>query len=66
MPLYEYRCDICRVEFERYVTTSSPATHCPSCGSERVIRKISIVQTRKNNVHPPFTVPTHGCGDGCG
>jgi len=65
MPLYEYRCDVCGTEFERYVATTSTAVRCSSCASEGVTRKISIVRTRGNNAYPPFAVPTAGCRGGC-
>ena len=31
MPIYEYRCNQCEREFERYVQTSQAAVECPAC-----------------------------------
>lgn len=33
MPTYDYRCGVCRHEFERFESiTSEPRTTCPVCG----------------------------------
>ena len=42
MPTYEYICEACQNEFEKYQSIKSDAiTLCPACGVERVRRKIS-------------------------
>ena len=33
MPLYEYRCNACKDEFEALVRPQDPAPACPSCRS---------------------------------
>jgi putative FmdB family regulatory protein len=33
MPLYEYRCNACKEEFEALVRPQDPAPACPSCRS---------------------------------
>ena len=33
MPLFEYRCNACRHEFEALVRAQDPAPACPSCKS---------------------------------
>jgi len=33
MPLYEYRCNACKEEFEALVRAQDPAPACPSCKS---------------------------------
>jgi len=33
MPLFEYRCNACRHEFEALVRAQDPAPACPSCNS---------------------------------
>ena len=43
MPVYEYRCNDCEHEFELIQRITAPARGtCPSCGSSRVHRLISL------------------------
>jgi putative FmdB family regulatory protein len=42
MPTYEYICDACEVEFEKFQSiTAEPIKVCPECGKKKVRRKIS-------------------------
>jgi putative FmdB family regulatory protein len=42
MPTYEYRCDACKHEFEKFQSiTSQPIKKCPKCGKNKVKRLIS-------------------------
>ncbi|HEX8324589.1 MAG TPA: zinc ribbon domain-containing protein [Tepidisphaeraceae bacterium] len=42
MPTYEYICEACAHEFEKFQSIKADAiTLCPSCGKEQVRRKIS-------------------------
>src|SRR3954468_5292478 len=42
MPTYEYKCDACGHEFERFQPiTSEPIKRCPQCGKAKVRRLIS-------------------------
>ena len=42
MPTYEYICDACQFEFEKFQSIKADAiTLCPECGKEQVRRKIS-------------------------
>lgn len=43
MPIYEYRCKACGLEFERWqrISDTNPAT-CEACGSEDVARLVSM------------------------
>src|ERR1700722_11006496 len=42
MPTYEYKCDACGSEFERFQSTPAPAVKtCPKCGKKKVRRLIS-------------------------
>jgi len=47
MPLYEFHCAKCNVEFEELVMTSKPEAlaevTCPVCGSHKVNKKVSTV-----------------------
>ena len=47
MPIYEYRCNQCEVEFERYVQTAQAAVACPTCRSSRVTRRLSVLGARR-------------------
>lgn len=48
MPLYEYRCQDCGQKFEKLVSISSrdQEVSCPSCGSSRSERAISLFAAR--------------------
>jgi putative FmdB family regulatory protein len=42
MPTYEYKCDACGLEFERFQQiTAAPVKKCPKCGKNKVRRLIS-------------------------
>src|SRR5213593_4734977 len=42
MPTYEYKCDACGHEFERFQSiTAAPVKRCPQCGKAKVRRLIS-------------------------
>jgi putative FmdB family regulatory protein len=42
MPTYEYKCDACGYEFERFQSiTAEPIRRCPECGKAKVRRLIS-------------------------
>ena len=45
MPIFEYQCDVCGGQFERFVRpTSGPSTEvpcCPTCGSRALQQLIS-------------------------
>ncbi len=42
MPTYEYKCDACGNEFEKFQSMSSePVKKCPKCGKNKVRRLIS-------------------------
>jgi putative FmdB family regulatory protein len=69
MPIYEYSCRECGVEFEKLVA-SQAAVACPSCASGQVIRRISLVGIRTGGLGAnasPARAPQGGCcGGGCG
>lgn len=72
MPIYEYRCNQCEREFERYVQTAKAAVSCPSCESARVTRRLSLVGVRSTGsafAGGTAASPAGGggcCGGGCG
>ena len=54
MPLYEFRCNACGVEFEVLVRGEAPQS-CPACESADVKRKVSLFavasdQTKQANL----------------
>ena len=52
MPAYEFRCEKCHKVFEQVWSLSEydrkieAKQKCPSCGSVRVVRAISMVQVK--------------------
>jgi putative FmdB family regulatory protein len=69
MPIYEYACLACGVEFEKFVQRPS-AVACPSCESERVSRRLSVVGVKTGaRAGGSSGAPMGGggcCGGGCG
>ncbi len=72
MPIYEYRCNQCGGEFEKYLSSGSTAVACPSCESARVTRRLSLLSVRTKDAPaglPAGSAPMSGggcCGGGCG
>ena len=74
MPLYEYRCNICEIIFERLqlMTRNGPIV-CDHCGTEAtrilsVVASYSKSDSTNSNVACESSVPAMpGCGfGGCG
>jgi putative FmdB family regulatory protein len=68
MPIYEYRCGDCEGHFERYVATTGSEASCPTCGSARVKRMLSLFSTKSDGGPVASSVPAGGggcCGGGC-
>jgi len=42
MPIFEYECLACEQQFEHLERANSPQAACPSCGTERVQRLVSL------------------------
>ena len=69
MPIYEYWCNQCEREFERYVQTAQAAVECPACQSGRVTRRLSVLGAlRLGGTGPAVGASGSGgcCGGGCG
>ncbi|PKN64939.1 MAG: hypothetical protein CVU57_12485 [Deltaproteobacteria bacterium HGW-Deltaproteobacteria-15] len=41
MPIYEFRCNKCGMEFEQIVLSSKEEVPCPGCGKEDTCRLMS-------------------------
>lgn len=70
MPIYEYGCLTCGAEFEKFLQVPAAVT-CPSCASERVSRRLSLVGVKTGaRAGDPSPQPMGGgggcCGGGCG
>lgn len=48
MPIYEFRCQKCRAEFEVVVTSVSAASEvvCKKCGAGEVVKQVSTLAGR--------------------
>jgi putative FmdB family regulatory protein len=69
MPIYEYRCNQCEGEFEKYVPSGSTAVVCPTCESARVTRRLSLLSVQTSAAGAGAAMPMQGggcCGGGCG
>ncbi len=42
MPIYEYRCNNCNLEFELLIFSYEEAV-CPKCGAKNLTKKVSLV-----------------------
>lgn len=58
MPIFEYRCEECKEEFEELVFGSQEVA-CPNCGSRSVSKKLSIFGM--SGVEKPFAGSSSGC-----
>lgn len=58
MPIYEYRCDACGREFERFIRpTSEPSNDtpgCPGCGSralQQLLSSFAVNSAERRQLH---------------
>ena len=58
MPIFEYRCEECKEEFEELVF-GSQEVDCPNCGSRSVSKKLSLFGM--SGVEKPFAGSSSGC-----
>ncbi len=60
MPIYEYVCKKCHLEFETLVR-GDEQPKCPSCGEQKLERQLSVpaAHTSGSSSLPP-------CGEACG
>jgi len=64
MPIYEYGCLACGAEFEKLVQAPT-AVACPSCRSDRVSRRLSIVGVKVGARASSGPAAPMGGGGGC-
>lgn len=62
MPIYEYRCEQCRYEFESFVWSRNDedGITCPRCGSRDIKKLLSSFASKS----PLSSVLGSGCGTG--
>ena len=70
MPIYEYVCETCNLEFE-HLQRADEKPVCPSCGTKRLAKKFSVPAAHTGASDPARDAgmcnPTGGCGGGgCG
>jgi putative FmdB family regulatory protein len=69
MPIYEYECRECRASFELLMRSDTKVA-CPSCESDRVVRKLSLFAAhvaRHAEAVPACATGECGCEQGrCG
>ena len=65
MPIYEYRCQDCRQLFQKLqpVSAGTKTIACPSCGSRRVERQLSVFASTSSR---GAATPSSGCAPGGG
>jgi putative FmdB family regulatory protein len=51
MPIYEYRCNECGEEFEKFLRSMSASKDlcCPKCGSRSVAKVMSLFGTARSS-----------------
>lgn len=48
MPIYEFKCGKCQIEFELLVTSAASPARCPVCGGARLSRLMSSFRRTVN------------------
>ena len=67
MPMYEYRCDACKCEFEELVFGQPESVPCPKCGSVKTHKLLSRCRAKMHGFGPGFPdAPSSGSGRGGG
>jgi putative FmdB family regulatory protein len=65
MPLYEYRCQTCGVEFEQLVFDREAKVVCKECGAKNVVRLLStfaVVSAGPRRASPSESGLCGACG----
>ncbi len=64
MPIFEYECTSCHDSFELLVRSDTRIA-CPSCDSQRVVKKLSLFAAHVAHDHHEAAMPSCATGD-CG
>lgn len=64
MPIYEYHCNACGVDFEKLVFGSSPEVACEKCGSKKTEKRLSRFGMGKSAGESASSSGTSGSGCG--
>jgi len=72
VPMYEFICGECETDFEKLVASAEAASsvECPSCGSKKVHKKLSVFARTAAGTGPSgyssgFSGGGHCCGGSC-
>lgn len=60
MPIFEYTCEACGKEFERYLSSRTAVVICPACESRQVAKRLSTFSTQTTSGF------SGSMGSGCG
>ncbi|MCZ6486021.1 MAG: zinc ribbon domain-containing protein [Acidobacteria bacterium] len=64
MPIFEYRCNDCKTNFEKIVLSSSTPSECPNCNSNRVEKLLSTFAVGGRSTSTTSVPHERACGRG--
>jgi putative FmdB family regulatory protein len=64
MPMYEYQCLKCGLDFEKLVYRQEEKIYCKNCQSDQVERRLSVFSVAGDRTAQPF--PDAGPCGSCG
>jgi putative FmdB family regulatory protein len=59
MPIFEYKCNDCKKEFEELVRNKKTIIKCPECNSKNTVKKVSNISNFQVN---DSSCPSGTCG----
>ncbi|MDL2210398.1 zinc ribbon domain-containing protein [Desulfovibrio sp. OttesenSCG-928-O18] len=68
MPIYEYRCKKCGIDFEEIMGANDPAPACPDCHSDKTEKLVSKACFRSGSSYDGGAYDTggaHSSSGGC-
>ncbi len=65
MPIYEYHCKACGLDFEKLVYGSNPAVACEKCGSNKTEKLMSRFGMGKSSSAPSSGSSSGSSCGGC-
>ncbi len=67
MPVYEYRCQSCKNDFELLELAGRDVKRaCPACGSRDILQKFSVFSARESSGPSPSGDGNGGAAGECG